>query len=175
MNTQFSEIVNSLKNLGRNLTDEEMVKKILRSLPEKWETKVTVLYEAKDLRNYSYDKLIGSLLTHEMMMKGKFKETSIEKKKRGDISLKMELSSDNLTSSEDDEVALIIRRFKRMFKKGGKTYQKNIKKMFRPNSEYQTKKETTKTSYFKCNKLAHFKANCPKLKKKMKRRKKKRT
>ena len=54
MNTRFSEIVNSLKNLGRNLTDEEMVKKILRSLPEKWETKVTVLCEAKDLRRANW-------------------------------------------------------------------------------------------------------------------------
>ena len=34
-NSRFSEIVNGLKNLGRNLTEEEMVKKILRSLPEK--------------------------------------------------------------------------------------------------------------------------------------------
>ena len=35
MNSRFSEIVNTLKNPGRNIPEEEMVKKILRSLPEK--------------------------------------------------------------------------------------------------------------------------------------------
>ena len=112
LNTHFSEIVNSLKNLGRTLIDKKMVKKILRSLSEKWETKVTVLCEAKDLRTYSYDELIGSLFTHEMMMKGKSKDTSVEKKKRGDIALKMESSSENSTSSDNEEVTLITRRFK---------------------------------------------------------------
>ena len=129
-----------------------MVKKILRSLSKKWETKVTVLCEAKDLRNYSYDELIGSLLTHEMMMKGKSKDTSVEKKKRGDIAFKIESGSENSTSSDDEEVALITRRFKKMFKKGGRTYQKNMKKIFKPSSDYQIKKETTKILCFECNK-----------------------
>ena len=48
MNSRFSEIVNSLKNLGKEITKGEIVKKSLRSLLKRWETKVTVLYEAKN-------------------------------------------------------------------------------------------------------------------------------
>ena len=113
-----------------------MVKKILRSLSEKWETKVTVLCEAEDLRNYSYNELIGSLLTHEMMMKGKSKDTSAEKKKRGDITFKIESGSENSSSSDDEEVAQITRRIKKMFKKGRRTYQKNMKRIFKRSSNY---------------------------------------
>ena len=78
---------------------------------------MTVLFEAKDLRNYSYDELIKSLLTHEIMMKGKSKDTLTEKKKRVDNALRMELSSDNLTISKDDEVVLIIRNFRKCSRK----------------------------------------------------------
>ena len=63
-------------------------------------------------------------------MKGKSKDTLIYKKKRGDIALKLEYSTNDSTSFEDEKMALIIRRFKKMFKKSGKTYKKNMRKMF---------------------------------------------
>ncbi|RVW55486.1 hypothetical protein CK203_075178 [Vitis vinifera] len=40
--------------------------KILRSLPKKWETKVTAIQEAKDLTKLSLEELIGSLMTYEI-------------------------------------------------------------------------------------------------------------
>ena len=102
------------------------------------------------------------------MMKGKFKDILTKKKNRGDITLKMESSTDGSTNSEDEEMALITRRFKKMFKKGGKTNKKNMRKMFKPKPEAQIKKETPKIICFKCNKLGHLRANSPKLKNKIK-------
>ena len=112
MNSRFSKIVNSLKNLGNEITEEEMVKKILISLSKRWETKVTVLCEVKNLKEYSYDELVGSLLMRKMMMKGKEKEkeTTSDKKKRSNLALKISSSSESSTSSEDeDDLALFIR------------------------------------------------------------------
>ncbi|XP_074290285.1 uncharacterized protein LOC141617015 [Silene latifolia] len=49
LSSRFSSIVNDLKSLGRNFESEDIVRKILRSLTETWQPKVTAIEEAKDL------------------------------------------------------------------------------------------------------------------------------
>ena len=66
MYTRFTIIVNSLKSLGEKITNEKMVKKILRSLTKDWKTKTTAIEEAKDLSTLTIDDLIGSLLAYEV-------------------------------------------------------------------------------------------------------------
>ena len=63
---RFMVIVNELEALGKTYTKVEKVMKILRSLPKKWETKVTVIQEAKDLTKLSLEELIGSLMIYEI-------------------------------------------------------------------------------------------------------------
>jgi len=47
MFTQFTDITNNLKSLGKTYTNEEMVRKILHCLPKnKWGPKVTAIKEA---------------------------------------------------------------------------------------------------------------------------------
>ncbi|CAL9078878.1 unnamed protein product [Musa textilis] len=43
MYTRFMDVVNSLKSLGKSFSDFELVNKILRSLPKRWDPKVTVI------------------------------------------------------------------------------------------------------------------------------------
>ena len=66
MFSRFMVIVNELKALGKTYTEVKKVMKILRSLPKKWETKVTAIQEAKDLTKLSLEGLIGSLMTYEI-------------------------------------------------------------------------------------------------------------
>ena len=66
MFSRFMVIVNELEALEKTYTEVEKVMKILRSLPNKWETKVTVIQEAKDVTNLPLEKLIGPLMTHEI-------------------------------------------------------------------------------------------------------------
>ncbi|WJZ99484.1 hypothetical protein VitviT2T_017926 [Vitis vinifera] len=66
MFSRFLVIVNGLEALGKTYTEVEKVMKILRSLPKKWETKVTAIQEAKDLNKLSLEELIGSLMTYEI-------------------------------------------------------------------------------------------------------------
>src|SRR6202047_2453651 len=54
-NSRFSSIVNPLRNLGKNFYDEELVKKILRSLTNRWEGKITSLSDSKDLSTFKFD------------------------------------------------------------------------------------------------------------------------
>ena len=43
MYTRFTHVTNELKLLGRSFTTEELLKKILRFLPQSWEAKVTAI------------------------------------------------------------------------------------------------------------------------------------
>ncbi|GAV82354.1 DUF4219 domain-containing protein/UBN2 domain-containing protein, partial [Cephalotus follicularis] len=69
MFTRFNTITNSLKNLGKSYSNQELVRKILRCLPKSWTPKVTAIKEAKDLSTLPLEQLLGSLMTHETTMK----------------------------------------------------------------------------------------------------------
>ncbi|CAL9074769.1 unnamed protein product, partial [Musa textilis] len=66
MFSRFSDVINSLKALGKCFSDFELVNKTLRSLPKRWDPIITAIQETKDLNNYPINELIGSLKTYEM-------------------------------------------------------------------------------------------------------------
>ena len=68
MYTRFTDIVNNLKNLDKSYTDSELCRKILRSLPRSWEANITTIQEAKDLTSLKLEKLLRSLVTHELTL-----------------------------------------------------------------------------------------------------------
>ena len=78
---RFTDIVNGLEALGKTYKESEKVMKILRSLPSKWHTKVTVIQEAKDLTKLPTEELIVSLMTYEINLAKKLQEGEDKKKK----------------------------------------------------------------------------------------------
>ncbi|XP_057985376.1 spindle assembly checkpoint component MAD1-like [Hevea brasiliensis] len=163
-------------SLEKEFTEEELVKKVLRSLPKSWETKVTVIFDTKDFSKFTYDELIGSLIAHEMLYDKSKSNVDDEKKKRGialkssqddelrkTIAFKAASSDSSNSSSEEDDLAMITRRFKKAFKKGGSRYKKFLKK-YSPKGE--TSKDQSEIKCFECNKPGHIKLNCHKLKRK---------
>ena len=66
MFTRFMDVVNGLEGLGNRVSEEEKVFKIPRCLPPKWNSKIEVIVEAKNLRKLPLEELIGSLITYEM-------------------------------------------------------------------------------------------------------------
>ncbi|GAV62778.1 zf-CCHC domain-containing protein/UBN2 domain-containing protein, partial [Cephalotus follicularis] len=135
-------ITNSLKNLGKSYSNQELVRKILRCLPKSWTPKVTAIEEAKDLSTLPLEQLLGSLMTHEATMKN---HENVEVKKKKSIALKA--SKEESESDEDGDVALITSQFKKFLKKSSK------------------KEEPT---CYECKKPGHFKNECPNIKKKEK-------
>ncbi|CAL1360799.1 unnamed protein product [Linum trigynum] len=83
MSERFTNIVNSLENLGVSYDSGDLVRKILWSLPKKWDPKVTAIEEAKNLSTLDVDELIGSLATYEEKIKRESGEEQ-KKEKRGD-------------------------------------------------------------------------------------------
>ena len=68
MLTRFTNITNELSSLGKNIPNNEQVRKVLRSLPqdERWRSKVTALMETKDFTKFNIEQLAGSLMTHDL-------------------------------------------------------------------------------------------------------------
>jgi hypothetical protein len=50
-------------SLGKPISDLKLIRKILRSLPERFRIKVTTIEESKDLEEMKIEELVGSLQT----------------------------------------------------------------------------------------------------------------
>ena len=57
----FKDIVNSVFNLGEQILEPKIVRKILRSLLERFHTKITATEESKDLDSIPSIELIRTL------------------------------------------------------------------------------------------------------------------
>lgn len=68
LNSHFTPIVKGLKVLGKEISQEERVEKILRSMTKNLEARVFVITKAKDLTTLPYEEPIRILLTHENMI-----------------------------------------------------------------------------------------------------------
>ena len=126
MFARFNTITNDLFALGKAYTSTELVNKILRSFSKAYQSKVVAIREARDLSKLSLEELMGSLMTHEIMMRDHDIDEEKDKKKKK-ISLKSstqeeeeEEEEEELSDSELDDIALLTRRYKKYlrFKKG---------------------------------------------------------
>ena len=63
---KLNQIVIAKLNLGEKIEDAKVARRILRSLPESFLAKITVIEESKDLDEIKIQELIGSLQTHEL-------------------------------------------------------------------------------------------------------------
>jgi hypothetical protein len=106
------ELVNAMKGLGEKIEESILVQKILRSLLDKFNPKVSAIEELNDLKTLSIDQIIGTLTTYEMKIN---KDKSITR----EASFKEEKNTD---SDLDDIEAKIVRRLK----KGSGKYQGKI-------------------------------------------------
>ena len=66
MYTRFIDIINNLKNMDKVYIDDDLCRKILRSLPQNWDSKVTAIQEARYLSTLKVKELVGSLMIYEI-------------------------------------------------------------------------------------------------------------
>jgi hypothetical protein len=63
--TRINDLRNSMVSLRKKVSDAKLIKKILRSLPERFRIKVTSIEESNDLDSMKIEELVGSLQTYE--------------------------------------------------------------------------------------------------------------
>ena len=63
---KLNDIVNSAFNLGENIPEPKIVRKVLRSLPERFHAKITPIKESKDIAKIPLTELVGNLQTYKL-------------------------------------------------------------------------------------------------------------
>ena len=110
---KLKDIVNSAFNLGETFPDPKIVRKLLRSLPERFHAKITTIEESKDIDKIPLTELVGNLQTYKLGL------TGIEKLSKGkNMALKAKSSdTDESFDNEDSKMkSYITRQFKKFMK-----------------------------------------------------------
>ena len=63
---RVEELVNSIKAFGEKIEEASLVHKILRSLLDRFNPKVSAIEELNDIKALDFDKLLGMLTAYEM-------------------------------------------------------------------------------------------------------------
>jgi hypothetical protein len=106
---RVEEMVNAMKTLGEKIEEHSLVQKILRSLPDRFNPKVSAIEELNDIKTLEFDQLLGTFIAYEMRIvkdKPTFREASFKEDKNED--------------SEPDEIKEI---FVKRLKKGSSKYK----------------------------------------------------
>ncbi|GKA55733.1 hypothetical protein Tco_0754805, partial [Tanacetum coccineum] len=121
---RFNTIITSLKALDEGFFSKNYVRKFLRALHTKWRAKVTTIEESKDLTSLSLDKFIGNLKVYEVIIKKDSEMVKGKREQNRSIALKAKKESSDEDSStfnsEDEEYAMVVRDFKKFFKRRGR-------------------------------------------------------
>ena len=117
---KLNDIVNSTFNLGETIPEPKIVRKVLRSLPERFHTKITAIEESKDIEKIPLIELVGNLQLglSRIGKSGKGKSMALKAK-----------SSDTDESSDDEDSKMksyITRQFKKFMKNAnGRNFDKD--------------------------------------------------
>jgi len=115
-------------SLEKTVSDVKLIRKILRSLPERFRIKVTTIEESKDLESMKIEELVGSLQTYEYSLAPVKKAKTIAlkaSKKKARVSFEKDSNNE-----EEDAVAMLAKNFGRLMKneKFKKKFTKRLKK-----------------------------------------------
>ena len=94
---KLKDIVNLAFNLGETIPEPKIVRKVLRSLPERFHAKITTIEESKDIDKIPLTKLVGNLQTYELGL------SRIGKSGKGKSMALKAKSSDTDESSDDED------------------------------------------------------------------------
>jgi hypothetical protein len=147
---RVDETVNAIIGLGEEIEEFVIIQKVLRSLPMRFNPKISALEERSDLNSICMDELHGIFTTYEMITEQEnpyvkeaaFKASKRSKKKKRE---QEEYSSRNNVLEDDEEVANFVKRMN----KG-------------TNDRYRGKLPLI---CFNCDGIGHFDNKCPHKKK----------
>ena len=135
---RVNEITNAIRGLGEEIEDQVIVKKVLRSLTSRFDSKVSAIEEAKNLKTFSIDEMHGSLTAYEMRI-GKAKHSDKEAAFKANNCTKAKTDSDDEEQSDEAEA-----NFVRKLKRGKGKYKGKLP-----------------FKCFNCGGIGHFISKCP--------------
>jgi hypothetical protein len=111
--SKMSDLRNSMVSLGKPVSNVKLIRKILRSLPERFRIKMTTIEESKDLEEMKIEELVGSLQTYELSLPPvkKLKTIALQGSKK-----RVEVSSGDDSEEEEKVMAMLAKNFRRLMK-----------------------------------------------------------
>ena len=167
---KLKDIVNSAFNLEKIIPEPKIVRNVLKSLPKRFHTKITVIEESKDINKIPLTKLVGNLQTYELGL------TRIRKSSKSkSMALKAKSNDTNESSNDEDSKmkSYITRQFKKFMKNANaKSFDKDRRQSSSSQSKSQDKgKKEAKDDgqytvpsgpkCFGCQGFGHMKQECP--------------
>ena len=122
---KFKDIVNLAFNLKETIPEPNIVRKVLRSLLERFHAKITAIEESNDINKIPLTELAGHLQTYELEL------TRIDKLGKSK-SMALKAKSSDIDESSDDEdskmKSYITKQFKKFMKNAnGKGFDKDCR------------------------------------------------
>ena len=121
--SKLKDIVNSAFNFGETILEPKIVRKVFRSLPERFHAKITAIEESKDVDKIPLTGLVSNLQTYELGL------SRIGKSSKGkSMALKAKRSDTDESSNDEDSKmkSYITRQFKKFMKNAnGKGFDKD--------------------------------------------------
>ena len=107
---KLKDTINSTFNLRETIPEPKIVRKVLKSLLERFHAKITTIEESKDIDSIPLTKLVGNLQTYELGL------TRIGKGSKSK-SMALKAKSNETDESSDDEDSKMKSYITRQFKK----------------------------------------------------------
>ena len=111
---KLKDIANSAFNLRETIPEPKIMRKVLKSLPERFHAEITAIKESKDIDKIPLTELVGNLQTYELELtrigkSSKSKSMALKAKSNG---------TDESLEDEDSKMkSYIMRNFKKFMKK----------------------------------------------------------
>ena len=112
---KLKDIVNSTFNLGEIIPEPKIVRKVLKSLPERFHAKITSIEESKDIYQIPLTEMVGNLQTYKLGL------SRIGKSSKSKI-MALKAKNSDIDESLDDEDSKMKSYITRQFK----TFMKNV-------------------------------------------------
>jgi hypothetical protein len=163
--TKVSDLRNSMVSLGKQISDVKLIRKILRSLLERFRIKVTTIEESKDLEEIKIEELVGSLQTYEYSLPPVRKAKTIALKA---FKKKSKVSSDENSDIDEDAVAMLAKNFERFMRSINfkKKFSDRLRKApHTDDTKEAEKKDPRGPKCFECSGFGHIRTDCANLKK----------
>ncbi|KAL5540683.1 hypothetical protein UlMin_043335 [Ulmus minor] len=151
-NAKLIDITNRSCLLGEEYVESKIVRKILRSLPHRFQGKVIAIEESKNVDKIRLEELIGSLETFEMGL-GEEKKEKVK-----NIAFKSENNSENNEAIDNEELVFFTRKFKQFLNKNkfSKNFSRPLDKM--RNNKFSENIKKNQVEYCANNKGKSMKA-----------------
>ncbi|XP_066159889.1 uncharacterized protein [Oryza sativa Japonica Group] len=172
MYDRLSKIVNEIKGLdSKDMTDEVVVKKMVRAITPRNSTLVTIIRERPDYKTLTPHDLLGCILTHDMLVQESkdviqyINQSSTASIKNEDLALKAKEEEEENRKSKskaeinDEEMALFVKKFGKFMRRSG-FFKGGSSKHY---SNKSSGRHSAKVCYV-CKAPGHFIVDCPHLK-----------